>query len=93
MALTWPPKDPDEVLDYQIDWSDRLTSETILTSAWTISGSDSVLSEDSNSIAGESTVIWLSAGTLGVRYTLTNRITTSGGRTMDQTVRLKIQSK
>ena len=94
MALQWDSKDPNEVLDYQIDWGERLqTGETISTSTWTITGSDSVLVEDNNSISGENTVIWLSAGTLGVRYLLTNRITTSGGRTMDQSVRLKIQSK
>jgi hypothetical protein len=95
MALQWDdPKDPNEVLDYIIDWSERLASgETIGTSAWTITGSDSVLVEDSNSISGETTVIWVSAGTLGVTYTLTNRITTSQGRTMDQSSRLKIKAK
>lgn len=94
MALQWDSKDPDEVLDYQIDWGERLQdAETISTSAWTITGSDSVLTEDSNSISGESTVIWLSSGTLGVRYTLTNRIVTDAGRTMDQSVRLKIVAK
>jgi hypothetical protein len=94
MALQWDAKDPNEVLDYQIDWGERLAEgETISTSNWTISGSDSSLTEDSKSISGENTVIWLSAGTLGVTYTLTNRIVTSGGRTMDQSVRLKIKSK
>jgi hypothetical protein len=93
MALTWPPKDPDEVLDYQIDWSDRLSGDTLLTSDWTISGDDSVLVEDSNSISGDSTIIWLSAGTLAETYDLLNRVTTTGGRTMDQTVKLKIRSK
>jgi hypothetical protein len=93
MALTWPPKDPDEVLDYQVDWSDRLSSDTLLTSVWSISGDDSILTEDSSEISGDNTIIWLSAGTLGEAYNLLNRVTTTGGRTMDQTVRLRIKAK
>ncbi len=94
MALQWDAKDPNEVLDYQIDWGERLASgETISTSSWTIAGDDSVLVEDSNEIVSENTLIWLSAGTLGVKYTLTNRITTSSSRTMDQSVAIRIKSK
>ncbi len=33
MALSWPFKDPDEVLDYQIDWTARLAGDTISTRA------------------------------------------------------------
>jgi hypothetical protein len=91
MALTWPPKDPDEVLDYQVDWSDRLNGDTLSTSVWTIS--DPALVEDSSEISGDNTIIWLSAGTLGEAYDLLNRVTTTGGRTMDQTVRLRIKAK
>jgi hypothetical protein len=95
MALAWrTAKDPNEVLDFQIDWSARLASdETISTSSWTITGADSVLVEDSNDIDDTNTIIWLSAGTLGERYLLTNRITTTGGRTMDQSAYLKIRAK
>jgi hypothetical protein len=95
MSLQWEdPKDPQEVLDYQIEWEARLAdAETISTSEWARTGSDSVLVIDSNSISGTKTVVWLSAGTLGVVYTLTNTIVTSGGRTMEQSVRLKIKAK
>lgn len=96
MALAWPPKDPDEVLDYQIDWTERLNGDTISTSAWTISAADEAsptLTEDSNDIVSGNTVIWLSSGTIGIRYSLTNRITTAAGRTMDQTVYLRVKSK
>jgi hypothetical protein len=95
MALSWPPKDPEEVLDYTIDWTDRLSDDTITVSEWAMSedNEDELLIEDSNLISGETTVIWLSAGTLGVTYSLTNHITTAAGREMDQTVRLKIKAK
>lgn len=94
MALSWPPKDPDEVLDYQIDWSERLNGDTISTSSWTISGTGTTpLVEDSNEVSGDLSIVWLSGGTLGVKYTLTNRITTAAGRTMDQSVNLRIKTK
>lgn len=90
MALTWPSKDPDEVLDYEIDWTTRLAGDTILTSTWTISP-DSLLVKNSDTFTGSTTTIWLQGGTLGKTYELTNRVTTAGGRTMDQTVDLLIQ--
>jgi hypothetical protein len=39
------------------------------------------------------TTIWLSGGEIGSSYTITNRITTAGGRTMDQSVRLVVKAK
>lgn len=93
MAKTWPPKDPQERLDYTVEWADRLTSETISLSTWTITGPDSLLLTDSNSISGTQTVIWLTGGTLNGTYYVLNHITTSAGRQMEQTVRLKIKSK
>ncbi|MDB5612041.1 MAG: hypothetical protein JWP25_8941 [Bradyrhizobium sp.] len=90
MALTWPFKDPDEVLDYEIDWSARLLTDTISTSTWLVP--DGIVKEsDSNTTT--TAIIWLSGGTLGNSYDLLNRIVTTGGRTMDQTARLKIKEK
>lgn len=92
MALTWPNKDPDEVLDYQIDWSSRLgDSDTISSSSWpTIPAG---ITKDSDSKTDTVTTIWLSGGTLDETYELTNRIVTIGGRTMDQSVKIKIKAK
>ncbi len=89
--LTWPAKDPDEVLDYQVDWSERLeTSETISTSNFTVATGTVV--KDSQSVAGGLTTVWLSGGTLGELCTILNRITTSQGRIYDETVRLRIRA-
>jgi hypothetical protein len=90
MALTWPPKDPDEVLDYQVDWTDRLDEDTITSSDWTVPDG---ITQDSESSSTTTATIWLSGGTLGDTYVLLNRVVTAGGRTMDQSVRLKIKSK
>ena len=40
-----------------------------------------------------STTIWLSSGTLADAYDVLNRVDTMEGRTMDQTVTLKIKTK
>lgn len=90
MSLTWPFKDPDEVLDYQLDWSARLAVDTIATSTWIVPAN---ITKDSDSNTTTTTTIWLSGGTLGDLVEITNRITTAAGRTMDQSVRLKIKAK
>lgn len=94
--LTWPTKDPDEVLDYELDWADpetpRLVSgETLLTSTWTVAEGDVVIDSDAFAPTGLATV-WLSGGTAG-QNVLLNRVTTSGGRTYDQSVKLRVRSK
>jgi hypothetical protein len=98
MAVLWPePKDPDEVLDYEVDWSGRLDDgDTLATSSWEMpTVPDEELVKNSSSINEDETktLIWLSGGTLGENYELLNRVTTAGGRTMDQTMKLKVRAK
>lgn len=90
MRLRWPSKDENETLDYVIDWSDRLDDDTISLSAWTL---PSGITQASALYDNTTTTIWLSGGTLGSTYDILNRITTAAGRTMDQTVRIKIANK
>lgn len=90
MVLTWPAKDPDEVLDYQINWTARVDDDTIATSTWIV---DDGITQDSDTFSDSATTIWLSGGTVGELYSLVNRITTTGGRTMDQTVHIKIKAR
>ena len=91
MALSWPFKDPDEVLDYSIDWSGRIgTDDTILTAAWTVPAG---ITNHAESHTDSVTTLWLAGGTLGAAYSILNRIVTAGGRTLDQTVSIKVKSK
>ncbi|ODM79054.1 hypothetical protein A6452_28580 [Bradyrhizobium elkanii] len=39
------------------------------------------------------TKVWLAGGDGGVIYTVVNRVTTAAGRTMDQSVQLKVKTK
>lgn len=87
----WSDKDPDETLDYNVNWSPRMTSpDVIVTSQWIVPAGLTVENED---MADDSTTIWLSGGTLAANYEVLNRVTTAEGRIMDQTVTLKMKTK
>lgn len=90
MALTWPDKDPNAVLDYSLDWSAWLGADTIASSSWTLG---STLVEDSKSFTDTTTTIWLSGGSDSDVVNVVNRITTAGGRTDDRTVTLTIAER
>jgi hypothetical protein len=76
-------KAPEEVAPYDIDWSARLGSDTIIASNWEIVGGDSpaagTLALGAMAFTTTRTQITLSGGNLGVTYTLKNTVTTSGG--------------
>lgn len=79
------------MLDYNIDWSPRLTSPDVISaSQWFV---PTGLIADNEEMTDNSTTVWLSSGTLGTVYDVLNRIDTVEGRTMDQTVTLKIKTK
>lgn len=86
----WPTKDPDAVLDYTVNWTEWLGDDRIDTSTWIIPAG---LTKDSDSHNGLEAIVWLSGGTAGDRYEVTNRITTTGGRTDDRTVSISVSEK
>ena len=90
MSLAWPAKDPNEKLDYEIDWSARLGDDTIASSDWTVPDG---LTKEQESNSTTATLVWLSGGTLGKTYEVLNRATTAAGRIMDQTALLTIAEK
>jgi hypothetical protein len=83
-------KAPGETVDYGIDWSDRLGSDTITNSTWSISGPDSALTEGASNNTTTDTEIRLVGGTLGNQYSVKNTVITFGGQTFEQTALLKI---
>ena len=91
MTFTMPAKDPDEVLDYQLDWTARLDGDTISSSSAVLEEGDATI--DSQSYVSAVHTVWLSGGTAGTVTIVTLRIVTAGGRTMDESIKVKIKER
>ena len=86
-------KDPDETLDFAIDWSDVLTadSDTIASAVWTLPAGFTKVSQAE---ASSRTTIWISGGNLSARpYRVLCRMTTVGGRIYDRSASISVISK
>ena len=72
-------KDPESEVFYGMDWSAWLGAATIAVSDWSVSGPDTALTFDNDSLVtgSRSTQLRLVGGTVGTVYTVTNRITTA----------------
>lgn len=80
-------KDPVAKLDYGWDWEAWLAGDTIDTSTWTV---PTTLVKESESKTNTTTTVWISGGTLGASYTVTNQIVTAAGRIDQRSFVLKI---
>jgi len=88
---SWPTKDPDEVLDYAVNWADVLVvGETIASSTFTLAAGDVVIG--STPLSGAVATVWLSGGTPGTVSQITNHIVTSASREYEKTVRIRVRS-
>lgn len=83
-------KDPDAALDYTVDWARWLAGDTIAASAWLVPVG--LVTGGKTNTASNATV-WLSGGAAGLSYTVTNRITTAGGRTEDRSFIVRVEDR
>lgn len=84
-------KDPNDVLDYQWDWSAWLADgETIQTS--TVLVPDGI-TKDSDSKTDTAVTVWLSGGTVGENYRVVSRITTNQARTADRSMLIAVHER
>jgi hypothetical protein len=83
-------KDPQAVLDYQIDWAAWLGSDTISASTWTAETGITIASSTNTTTTA---TVWLSGGTVGTSYVATNHITTAGGRQDDRRIKFEVEDK
>lgn len=107
MALSWPDKDPEEELDYPIDWSDWVVSPAAIDSAVAVietatladgsTESSPTLVIDSTNFAQNITNTWLTGGTLGATYVLKVTVTDDNVTPFDREgvrrVKIKIKEK
>ena len=90
-------KDPDAVLDYNVDWTEWLVEgDTIASDTWVVpeipQGGDGITLE-SHSHDATSATAWISGGVIGEEYDVTCRINTVQGRTDDRTFTLVVESR
>lgn len=104
MSYKWPNKDPDETLDYSVDWSRWLgTGVTIASVAWFVDNASGVKTSftagstvnglQNVSVTNTNTVatINLAVGTLNKEYKIYCRITDSSGSVVERVIKLNIK--
>ena len=106
MSLKWPNKDPDELVDYSIDWSRFITPSTINSVTWYVDNVDGVktqlvpsgqLVQGIQLVSATNTDTVATArmglGTNNIKYKMYCSITTSDGLIYERTVFLRVREK
>jgi len=88
-------KDPAAVVDYTVDWgAGYLSGETVSASAFSIEPVETGgLAVDAAASDGQTASVTLSGGLAGHTYRVTNHITTSGGRTDERSLTIRIMER
>lgn len=99
MAKTRFVKDPDDVLDYEVNWEndptwvagDVITASTFTVDIATITDDDdSPLTVDSDTFTDTTATAFVSGGTDGIIYQVVNHIVCDSGREMDKVLFFKL---
>jgi hypothetical protein len=105
MSFRWPNKDPDETLDYSVDWSRWLNGATISTVAWFVDNSFGVktalpasntvngLQNVAQTISGGVATINLGLGTNNTEYKIYCNMSDSSGNVAERVIRLRIKEQ
>lgn len=98
-------KDAQAVLDYKFDWANTTNGGDVadwldtagdeVISTYTVTANDAGITIDSDELSDDDTsvTVWLSGGTVGETYRITNHIVTSLGREDDRTLTVKVESR
>lgn len=85
-------KDPQAVLDYTFNWTAWLDDITDALASHLVTA-DAGITVDSSSIVGKTVVAWISGGTVGTTYRVACKVTTSGGRTDERSIFIKVKER
>ena len=77
-----------DVLDYEVDWSDRLVDGDTITES--LIKADAGITLFNETYTANTTGFWVSGGTPGYLYRVVNTIFTQGGRIIDRKLLFKI---
>jgi len=90
-------KDPDSIEPFGFDWTlwlaDISTGESIVTSTWAVAPAGLTLSSPSIVTGSLKTQVKVADGDVGVKYLLTNSITTSGGFQDDRSFYILVRER
>lgn len=106
MSYRWPNKDPDETLDYSVDWSRFLGTGVTLTSVqWYVDNESGVKTligagQTVNTIQNVSqtntatvATINIGSGTNNIEYKFYCRVTDSSGSQAERVIKLRIKER
>jgi len=84
-------KDPSARKDYGFDWGTLwLNGDTISASEWILPTGITKFDESNTTT---DTTIWLTGGTAGTDYLVTNQITTAGGRIEQRSIKIQVREQ
>lgn len=89
-------KDPDAHVDFGFDWSQWLKAgDTISSSEWILdpANTDEDLEIENDTHTASGTVVFVTGGTVGVSYSITNRIETADGLKDDRTLTILVKER
>lgn len=88
-------KDPDEVLDYAIDWTAELAdkNDTAQSAAWTVPDGLTQPAGKPPTLDGGKATVWLAGGTSGRTYSVSCRLTTTAGRIYDRSLVITVANR
>ena len=86
-------KDPQAILDYSFDWSPWLPAPDVIIDSLWIAESGITIEPGSETFTDTITRLFLSGGTHGNTYDVTNRITTTEGRVDERTIQIKVRNR
>jgi hypothetical protein len=86
-AVYWESKDPNDIDDFSLDWTNQLKGEELTAAEWSFVNAAGAAIEAS-SVASPFAKVRLSGGIENATAILLCRATTSTGRQIDQTVKL-----
>lgn len=105
MSFRWPNKDPDETLDYSVDWSRWLNGATISSVVWYVDNSSGVkttitsgstvngIQNVSQTVSGGVATINLGLGTTNTEYKFYCSMSDSSGNVAERVIRLRVKEQ
>jgi hypothetical protein len=105
MSFRWPNKDPDEQLDYSVDWSRFLNGATISLITWYVDDASGVktaiaagatvngIQNVAQTISGGVATINLGLGTNNTEYKFTCRMVDDSGNIAERVIRLRVKEQ